>query len=90
MIKFIHSLFPMSKGALLAVSFVGAAGTYQAVLMNQSMAEIKTLQRETVDTIHSIDKRLTVVEAQLDGTIVFRSQQADLDSSYSTPRKVKF
>ena len=92
LIDSIQTLFPMSKGAFLAISILGGAGYYQASSMNESMDEIKTLQRETIKEIHAIDKRLTVVEAQLDGTIVFRSG-ADIaanDSMYSNPQTVDF
>ena len=90
MISVIQKLFPMSKGALLAVSFLSFAGVYQFAHTDASMDEIKDLQRETLEEIHAIDKRLTVVEARLDGTIVFRSQPHDVSYMYSNPEEVDF
>ena len=64
----------MSKGAFLAVSFVSFTGAAGYVQMKSSMDKIITLQEKTVESIHSIDKRLTVVEHRLDDSIVFKSQ----------------
>lgn len=94
LIDSVQALFPMSKGAFLAITLVTGAGYYQASTMNESLDDIKDLQREAIKEIHAIDKRLTVVEARLDGTIVFRSgtdvEVASIDSIYSDPYNMNF
>ena len=88
MIEAIQAMFPMSKGAFLAVSFISLAGGAGFVQIQSNMSKMLELQERTIDDIHEIDKRLTVVEHQLDGTIVFRSGPEHLqqDTVFSNPR----
>jgi len=96
MLPTIQSLFPMSKGAYLAVTFLSLAGGAGYVQMQSSMERIIDLQEKTREDIHSIDVRLTVVEHRLDNTIVFKSAPeeelivAETDSMYSNPYMVNF
>jgi transcription elongation GreA/GreB family factor len=98
MLKTIQALFPMSKGAFLAVSFVSVTGGAAYVQMQSSMDRIIDLQEKTREDIHEIDVRMTVVEHRLDNSIVFKSSpdpetrviKFDSDSSYSNPRDVHF
>jgi len=80
MIETIQALFPMSKGALLAVSFLSLAGGAGFIQIQSTMGKVVELQEQTIYTIHEIDKRLTVVEHQLNGTIVFRSKPERRDT----------
>ena len=98
MLKTIQALFPMSKGAFLAVSFVSVTGGAAFVQMQSSMDRIIDLQEKTREDIHEIDVRMTVVEHRLDNTIVFKSKPAHVnepvtfnsDSIYSNPKDVQF
>lgn len=96
MLPTIQSLFPMSKGAYLAVTFLSLAGGAGYVQLQSNMEQIIDLQEKTREDIHNIDVRLTVVEHRLDNTIVFKSAPeealivAEADSMYSNPYMVNF
>ena len=95
MLSTIQSLFPMSKGAFLAVSFMSLAGGAGYVQMQSNMERMITLQEQTRDDIHSIDVRLSVVESRIDNSLIFKSSPIEdvtalPDSMYANPYSVNF
>ena len=95
MLSTIQSLFPMSKGAFLAVSFMSVAGGAGYVQMQSNMERMITLQEQTREDIHSIDVRLSVVESRIDNSLIFKSSPAEdvavlPDSMYANPYMVNF